>query len=82
MATDFRKDIPSKNEGEGSKSAAKAYNKDQQDFAESGKVDAAAQDARKAIDGAEKDSLKAAEAKGRAHSRGEDPALNKKSAKH
>ena len=61
MATDFRKDIPSKNEGEGSKSAAKAYNKDQQDFVKSGKVDAAAQEARKAIDGAEKESLKAAE---------------------
>lgn len=82
MATDFRKEISSKNEGEGSKSAAKAYNKDQQAFVKSGKVDAAAEKARKAIDGAEKDELKAAEAKGRARSHGEDPALGKKPAKN
>lgn len=78
MASDFRKDISSKNEGEGSKSAAKAYNKEQQEFVKSGKVDAAAQKARQAIDGDEKTELRNAEAKGRARSHGEDPALHRK----
>ena len=63
MGNDFHKEISSRNEGEGSKSAAKAYNKERQVFVKGGKVDAA-------------------EAKGGAHSHGEDPALGKKSTKH
>lgn len=77
MASDLRNQISSKNEGEGSKSAAKAYNKEQQDLVKSGKVPEAADKARRALDGDERDALRNAGAKGRAHAHGEDPALHK-----
>ena len=54
-----------KNEGEGNKTADRAYRKKTKDFIESGKVDAAAKKARDARDGSEKDALNRAEEKGR-----------------
>ena len=67
-----------KNEGEGSRSGAKAYDEKTENFAKSGKVDKAAQDAKKAVEGSEGEQLRKAEEEGKRHSRGEDPALNKK----
>lgn len=63
------------NEGEGNRSAAREYNKDQQDFVRSGKVGPAAQAAKKAVEGKEAEELRRAEQEGRRHSHGEDPKL-------
>ncbi|MBL8839136.1 MAG: hypothetical protein JNL66_22975 [Alphaproteobacteria bacterium] len=63
-------------EGEGSYSAARAYQKGAHEFAKkSGAVDAAAQDAAKAVEGPERAALERAEQAGKAHAKGEDPAL-------
>ena len=67
------------NEGEGSRTAARRYNKDQQEFIESGKVDKAAQEAKEAIEGDEAEELQEAEEEGLSHSHGdgEDKDLSK-----
>jgi len=56
------------NEGEGNKTAARRYDDATEKFVESGKVDEAAREAKKAIDGPEGEELRRAEkeAKGRA----------------
>ena len=56
----------SKIEGEGSYSGTKAYNEATAKFLKKGKVDEAAQEAKRAIDSKEGADLKAAEAKGKA----------------
>ncbi len=66
------------NEGEGSRTAAKRYDKDAQRFAESGKVEQKAREARDAVDGPEGKELAEAEAQGRRHSKGEDPEIKRK----
>ena len=66
-----------KNEGEGNRTAARAYNAEQKKFAESGKVDPAAQAARRAIEGPEGEALKEAEREGRAKARETDPAVSR-----
>ena len=80
MSTD-RKPAPgtteAKVEGEGSYTATRAYNKDTEDFIKSGKVEQAAQAAAQAVQGAEREDLEKAEAAGKSHSHGEDPALAK-----
>ena len=68
-----------KNEGEGSRSGAKAYNDGTRKFVVSGRVGEAAQSAKRAVEGGEKSALKQAEAEGKRHSKGEDPALRKRS---
>jgi hypothetical protein len=65
------------NEGEGNRTAAREYNKAQSDFAKSGKVQQAAEDAAVAVDGPEGEELRRAEEKGKQHSHGEDPALKR-----
>ena len=65
------------NEGEGNRTAAKQYNDSQKKFVDRGKVDPAARDAAKAVDGAEGSELRKAEQIGKRHSRGEDPQLKK-----
>jgi hypothetical protein len=67
----------SPNEGEGNKTAARQYNEAQQRFAQSGKVEEKAREAEKALDGPEKDALQQAEAVGKRHGAGEDPAVKK-----
>jgi len=67
------------NEGEGSQTGARQYNESTRDFVASGKVKQAAADAEKAMSGPEADALKKAEAEGKRHSHGEDPALKKRS---
>lgn len=66
-----------KNEGEGNWTAARAYDRDQKRFADSGKVEPAA---RRAVESLErdKDELRQAEEEGKRHSHGEDPALKKR----
>ena len=53
-------------EGEGSYSGTRDYNKATADFIKKGKVDKAAQDAKRALESGEADLLKAAEEKGKA----------------
>ncbi|MDB5410044.1 MAG: hypothetical protein JWL84_4956 [Rhodospirillales bacterium] len=65
------------NEGEGNKTAARHYDKAQAEFAKSGKVADAARQAREAVDGPEGKELEKAEATGKSHSAGEDPALKR-----
>jgi hypothetical protein len=69
------------NEGEGNKTAAREYNKATTDFAQSGKVEGKAREAKDAVDGAEGEELRAAERKGQSHSHGEDPELKRKASK-
>lgn len=72
-----------KNEGEGNKTAARRYNKDQQDFVKSGQVDDAAERAKHAVESDEGDELEQAEEEGRSHARlaEEDRDYNKDSKK-
>ena len=55
----------SENQGEDDKASAKRFNGEEQAFVRGGKVEAAAKEARKALDGPEADELKRAEAKGK-----------------
>ena len=66
------------NEGEGNRTAARAYNKGVQDFEKTGQVDKKAREAADALDGPEAAELKKAEEAGKNHSHGEDPALRQK----
>jgi hypothetical protein len=68
------------NEGEGSRSGARAYDEASEKFAKSGKVDEKAREARQAVDGLEGKELERAEAEGKRHAKGEDPALSRKGA--
>lgn len=67
-----------KNEGEGNRTAARQYNEAQKQFAQSGKVEPAARDAARAVDGPEGNDLRKAEQEGKRHAHGEDPQLKKK----
>jgi hypothetical protein len=68
-----KKDDTQRNEGEGNRTAARKYNHAQQDFARSGKVEKKANEARKAVEGAEADELRDAELVGKRHVAEEDP---------
>lgn len=61
--------ISNKNEGEGSRSAARAYNAGLKKHIDSGKVESAAQKAKKAVDSSEGKALREAEKKGKAKAR-------------
>ena len=65
----------SPNEGEGNKTAARQYNEAQQRFTQTGKVEEKARKAEKALDSPRKEMLRQAEAVGKRHSAGEDPAI-------
>jgi hypothetical protein len=64
--------------GEGNYAASKQYNDATRDFVKSGRVDKAAQDAAPKSD-ADALQMQAAEAEGKRHAKGDDPALNRKS---
>ena len=69
---------PQKNEGEGNRTAARAYDRDQQKFAQSGKVEPAARAAKESLEDTEQSRhLEQAEREGKRHSHGEDPALKR-----
>jgi hypothetical protein len=57
------------NEGEGNKTAARNYNREQRDFVKSGQVDKKAKEAEKAVDGPEAASLRDAEREGESKAR-------------
>jgi hypothetical protein len=65
-----KKAADSKIEGEGSYSAAKIYDDATRDFIAKGKVSAAAAEAKRAVDSDEGPELAQAEAKGKAHAKG------------
>ncbi|WP_439815752.1 hypothetical protein [Zavarzinia sp. CC-PAN008] len=66
-----------KNEGEGSRTAAKAYNDKTTAFAQSGRVEEQAEKAKQSLaNPAEAADLKAAEKAAKAHAKGEDPAVD------
>jgi hypothetical protein len=67
-----------KNEGEGNWTAAKAYDRDQKKFAESGKVEKAAKEAAQSLE-RDREELSKAEAEGKRHSHGEDPQVKRQS---
>jgi hypothetical protein len=68
---------PSRNEGEGNKTAARRYNESQHRFAESGKVGPQAREAEKALSSEERE-LQRAEAVGKSHKAAEDPEVTRK----
>jgi hypothetical protein len=61
-----------RNEGEGSRTAARAYNQQAERFAKSGKVEKKAREAQQAVDGEEGKELALAEAAAKSHSAGDD----------
>lgn len=63
------------NEGEGNRTATRAYNRKAKQFAETGPVEAQAQKAKADLDGPEGKALREAELVGKSHSHGEDPAV-------
>lgn len=65
------------NEGEGNRTAARAFNREQQAFAQTGPVEQKAREAEAALAGAERKPLKKAERAGRRRSRGEDPEVKR-----
>ncbi|WP_119462858.1 hypothetical protein [Rhodospirillaceae bacterium SYSU D60014] len=66
-----------RNEGEGSRTAARAYNKGTREHSKTHDVDAEAKRAREALAGKEGDSLREAEQRGKAHAKDEDPAIKR-----
>lgn len=65
------------NQGEGNRTAARTYNRDQHRFAQSSKVEPAARDAARALDTDEAKELQEAEQAGKRRSHGEDPAVKR-----
>jgi hypothetical protein len=68
-----------KNEGEGSRSAAKEYNEKTRTYLEEAGVDVQnkAREAREALEGPEGEELREAEEKGRSHAKEEDPQVKR-----
>jgi len=67
-----------RNEGEGNRTAARTFDREQKRFAESDKVEQAAREAEKSLDNAEEARhLKRAEQIRKSHSHGEDPAVKR-----
>jgi hypothetical protein len=66
-----------RNEGEGNRTAARRYNKAQQDFVRSGKVEEKAREAAQAVDGPEGKALREAELIGKRHAAEEDPEVKR-----
>ena len=65
------------NEGEGNRTAARAFNADERKFVDSGQVEQKAREAEHAFEGAEGDQLRRAEELGKQHSKGEDPQIKR-----
>jgi hypothetical protein len=66
-----------RNEGEGNRTAARRYNKAQQEFVRSGKVEEKAREARDASEGPEGEELRDAELVGKRHVAEEDPEVKR-----
>lgn len=74
---DRQSDDKQRNQGEGNRTAAREFNRAQEQFAKSGKVERAARSAERALDTKEAKELKQADELGRRHSHGEDPAVKR-----
>jgi hypothetical protein len=72
-----KKSKAERNEGEGNRTAARRYNKAQQEFVRSGKVEKKAREAREASEGPEGDELRDAELVGKRHTAEEDPEVKR-----
>ena len=66
-----------KNEGEGSQTAARAYNERTKQFVANEDVEEKAEEAAQALEGKEGDELRKAEEEGRSHTHGEDPQVHR-----
>ena len=66
-----------KNQGEGNREAAREYNEQTQKFVKAGSVEEFAREAVQALDGAEAEELREAEAKGKAKALEEDPQVHR-----
>jgi len=78
MEKDSKKKIQlQRNEGEGNKTAARRFNKEQRRFAESGRVGDGAREAERSREGAERPELDEAETIGRRHAAAEDPKVKR-----
>ncbi|MEA1650793.1 hypothetical protein UAJ10_17435 [Nitrospirillum sp. BR 11164] len=73
--------MANRNEGEGNRTAARAYDKHARDFVATGQVAEKARDAADAVDGPEGCDLERAEARGKAHAREEDKLLRPNASK-
>jgi hypothetical protein len=76
MAKD-KKTTGQANEGEGNRTAARQYNKAQQDFVKSADVAEKAHEAEEALEGREGEELKRAESEGKRHAHDEDPQVKR-----
>jgi hypothetical protein len=65
------------NEGEGNRTATRAYNRKAKQFAETGPVERQARKAKADLDGPQGAELREAERIGKSHSHGEDPAVKR-----
>lgn len=70
-------DAGRRNEGEGNRTAAREYNKAQQEFVRSGAVEEKAREAGEAVEGKEGKALERAEAEGKRHIAEEDPQIKR-----
>lgn len=61
------------NEGEGNRTAARAFDADERKFVDSGQVEQKAREAEEALEGKEGDELRRAEQAGKSRSKGDDP---------
>jgi len=76
--SDKPQNTPSRNEGEGNRTAARQYNEAQRRFVQSDAVEDKARESEQALESGEKRELDRAEAIGRRHSHGEDPEVTRK----
>ncbi|MEC4590783.1 MULTISPECIES: hypothetical protein [Nitrospirillum] len=74
--------MSNRNEGEGNRTATRAYDKHARDFVATGQVAEKARAAADAVDGPEGRDLEQAEARGKAHAREEDRLLRPSASKH
>lgn len=77
MAGKKSDDAGQRNEGEGNRTAAREYNKAQQEFVRSGAVEKKAHEAEEAVEGKEGKTLERAEAEGKRHIAEEDPQVKR-----
>jgi hypothetical protein len=78
MTQDRKRPDMDGNQGEGNRGAAKAYNEDTKEFAQSGKVREQGEKARRDLEGPDGDELRRAEEEAKSHAKEEDPALRKR----
>ena len=71
------KETVQRNEGEGNRTAARRFNKAQQEFVKKGKVEEKAREAEHALEGDAREELERAEEEGKRHIAEEDPEVER-----